>query len=63
LLQVLISFIVCAVMLTGLTLARPLSEPVRLPIREEIAVHTDKKVYIAGSLVIAAVIVFIAIFW
>lgn len=63
LLQVLVSFVVCSVVLTVLTLAVPLSEPVQLPVREEIATRTDKKVYLAGSLVIIAVIVFIGIFW
>ncbi|MEM9347117.1 MAG: sodium/solute symporter [Planctomycetota bacterium] len=63
LLQVLISFAVCSVVLAALTLAIPLSEPVQLPIREEIATRTEKKVYLAGSLVILAVFVFIAVFW
>lgn len=63
LLQVLISFGVCAVTLTGLTLAMPLSEPIQLPVREDIATHTDKIVYIAGSVVIAAVVIFIGVFW
>ncbi|MFK7789866.1 MAG: SLC5 family protein [Phycisphaeraceae bacterium] len=63
LLQVLISFGVCALTLTALTLVKPLSEPIQLPVRADIAQRTDKVVYLAGSAVIAAVLIFIGVFW
>lgn len=63
LLQVLISFLVCSVVLTLLTVAMPLCEPVTLPVRKEISERTAPAVYVTGSLVIVLVVLFICVFW
>ena len=63
LLQVLVDFIVLAVILGILTLVKPLKEPVTMPVRHEIETKTSGGVYLAGGAVILAVAVFYAIFW
>lgn len=63
LLQVLMSFVaVCGIM--GLiTAVRPMTEPKVLPVREDLDLQSDPKVKALGAAVIAAVVVFILIFW
>ena len=62
LIQVLCCFgIIFAVMVT-MTLIRPLSEPRKLPVREDIALHTEPVVYGAALAVIAAVAALFLIF-
>jgi len=46
-----------------ITLCKPLSEPKKLPVREDIEIKTATDVKIAGACVIAAVAVFYVIFW
>jgi SSS family solute:Na+ symporter len=62
LVQVLIAFVVLAVIMAGLTVLQPLSEPRRLPVREDLALHTDRLTKIAGAAVIAGVVVFYLVF-
>jgi SSS family solute:Na+ symporter len=45
-----------------ITLARPLGEPKALPVREGMDVRTAPSVYMAGGVVIAVVLVFFAVF-
>jgi SSS family solute:Na+ symporter len=63
LLQVLVDFAVLALILGILTLVKPLSEPVTMPVRNDIESETSGVVYIAGGAVILCVCVFYAIFW
>jgi SSS family solute:Na+ symporter len=46
-----------------ITMIRPLTEPKKLPVREDIEIKTAIEVKIAGACVIAAVAVFYVIFW
>ncbi len=62
LLQVALTFGVICLVLGGMTLLRPLREPKKLPVREDVDVRTSPAVYWAGALVIAAVAVFYAVF-
>lgn len=63
LIHVLIAFVsVCGIM-TVMTAFRPMSEPKTLPVREDIELHTDSKTKALGAVVIAAVIVFVVVFW
>jgi SSS family solute:Na+ symporter len=63
LIQVGLSFVlVCAIMLL-ITLIKPLTEPRKLPVREDIEIKTAAEVKIAGACVIAVVAVFYIIFW
>lgn len=51
-------------MLMGLiTFIKPLDEPRKLPIREDIEIKTAPEVKIIGGLVMIAVVVFVIIFW
>jgi hypothetical protein len=45
------------------TLAKPLTAPVEMPVRNEIETRTSKVVYLAGGLVIAGVSLFYILFW
>ena len=63
LLQVLLSFIVVAILMTAITMIRPLTKPRELPVREEISLQTEPVVKIAGTAVILGVIVFFIAFW
>jgi solute:Na+ symporter, SSS family len=63
LVQVLIAFGALVAIMAGLTVARPLAEPRRLPVREDIALHTDTFTKMAGAAVIVGVAVFYAVFW
>lgn len=60
--QVLLAFIGVALVMVGMTILNPLSEPRKLPVREEVSLTTDPVVKIAGGLVIAGVVAFFWIF-
>jgi len=47
----------------SITFFRPLETPRKLPVREDIEIKTSLEVKIVGGLVMAAVVVFIIIFW
>ena len=63
LLQVLFSFLIVAAVMTAITLVSPLAKAKELPVREEISLHTEPVVKIAGALVILGVIAFFIAFW
>ena len=63
LLQVLYSFILVAAVMAAMTAAAPLATAKVLPVREEISLHTEPIVKIAGGLVILGVILFFIVFW
>jgi len=63
LLQVLVDFVLLAVILGVATLVKPLTEPVEMPVRNEIETETSKVVYLAGGLVIVGVALFYMLFW
>lgn len=46
-----------------ITAVRPMTEPKVLPVREDLDLQSDPKVKALGAAVIAAVVVFILIFW
>ncbi len=60
--QVLFSFIVVFATMIIITLAKPLSAPRKLPVREDIAITTEPVVRIAAFAVIAAVAVLFLVF-
>jgi solute:Na+ symporter, SSS family len=60
--QVLCSFAVVAAAMIVLTLVSPLSEPRKLPVREDIALTTDPIVNAAAAAVITAVAVLFFLF-
>lgn len=55
LIQVLACFVIIFAGMSVLTLAAPLSEPRKLPVREDVALHTEPAVHVAAGLVVAAV--------
>jgi len=63
LLQVLLSFVIVAAIMSVITAVSPLAKAKELPVREEISLHTEPVVKIAGGLVILGVIAFFVIFW
>ena len=63
LLQVLFAFLIVAAVMTAMTVVSPLARPKQLPVREEISLHTEPLVKIAGALVIIGVIGFFIAFW
>jgi SSS family solute:Na+ symporter len=63
LLQVLITFVLVCGIMGVLTLARPMAEPKVLPVREDLDLESDPKVKALGGVVIAAVVIFIIVFW
>jgi len=63
LLQVLIAFIIVCVLMAVITAVRPMSQPKVLPVRADLDITTDPRIKALGGLVIAAVAVFIVIFW
>ncbi len=63
LLQVLIAFVVVAVVMVVMTLVAPRTAVRELPVREEVALKTEPVVKLVGGLVIAGVAVFFAVFW
>jgi len=60
--QVLCAFGVVFATMIVLTLARPLAEPRKLPVREEIALKADPVVKIAAGLVILGVVILFVVF-
>ena len=60
--QVLIAFLGVSVVMVAMTLASPLPEPRKLPVREEVALKTEPVVKVAGAAVILAVAAFFIIF-
>jgi SSS family solute:Na+ symporter len=63
LLQVLLAFGLVAVVMWLITLARPLSEPKRLPERVNLDMHADPVVLWSGVAVVAGVALFFLKFW
>lgn len=63
LIQGLLAFIIVALIMTAITLAKPLDKPKELPVREDMNVKTEPVVKIIGAVVILAVAVFYIIFW
>lgn len=63
LLQVLVVFLLLALMMILMTRVSPLTEEKVLPVNENMELRTEPVVYAAGALVIAGVAIFFAIFW
>lgn len=63
LLQVLITFILVCGIMGLLTVLCPMNEPKTLPVREDLNLESDPKVKALGGVVIAAVVIFIVVFW
>jgi SSS family solute:Na+ symporter len=63
LLQGLLAFVITALVMTLITLARPLPEPKRLPERQDVSLETSPVVKFAGAAVILGVVVFFIVFW
>jgi len=63
LLQVLLAFMMVAVVMTVMTIVSPLTGAKQLPVREEVSLETEPVVRIAGGLVILGVIAFFIAFW
>lgn len=63
LIQVVLTFNLVIVIMGLLTFIKPLKEARKLPVREDIEIRTAPEVKIIGSLVMAAVVMFILIFW
>lgn len=63
LLQVLITFVLVCCIMGLITVRRPMTEPKVLPVREDLDLESDPKVKALGGVVIAAVIIFIVVFW
>lgn len=63
LLQVLVDFLLLSIIIGIMTVVKPLTAPVDMPVRNEIETETSRVVYVAGILVIAAVVLFYILFW
>ncbi len=63
LLQVLITFVLVCGIMAVITAFKPMAEPKVLPVRDDLDLQTDPKVKALGGIVIAAVIIFVIIFW
>jgi SSS family solute:Na+ symporter len=63
LIQVLFTFLIVSAVMVGIALLKPLPEPKRLPERAEMAVETAPVVKLAGTAVVAAVVLFFIVFW
>jgi SSS family solute:Na+ symporter len=63
LLQVPLAFLITALVMALITLARPLPEPKRLPERQDVSLETSPVVKLAGAAVILGVAVFFIVFW
>ena len=63
LIQVLLTFLILCGLMIAITLAAPLKEPKRLPVREDMAMANSKAAAALGALVITGVVVFVIIFW
>jgi len=63
LIQVAITFVIVCAVMVAITLMAPLSEPRRLPVREDMQTPNSKSAMIFGAAVILGVIVFWTVFW
>ena len=63
LVQVTLTFSLVLAVMGLITLARPLQEPRRLPVRNDLDMSTSPVVATAGTLVILGVVLFFAVFW
>lgn len=63
LIQVALAFNLVLVLMGLITFFKPLAEPKKLPVREDIEIKTAPEVKIVGILVMLAVTVFIILFW
>lgn len=63
LIQVFISVVLVLLIMTVITLVRPMKEARVLPVREDMDLHSSPIVKIAGACVIVGVLVFVTIFW
>jgi len=63
LLQVLMTFVIVCAIMAMITVAKPMAVPKTLPVRDDLDLETDPRIKALGGVVIAAVIVFIIIFW
>lgn len=63
LIQVAISFVIVCGLMVGIRLVAPMTEPKILPQREGLELHTEKRVYVMGGLVILGVLLFVTVFW
>lgn len=63
LLQVLLTFLSVSLVMGAMAWFRSLPQPRSLPEREGVALRTEPVVYWAGSGVVAAVVVFLLVFW
>jgi len=55
--------VLVVVIMALITIIKPLAEPKKLPVREDIEIKTATDVKVVGALVFAAVVVFYIIFW
>ncbi|MBN1795145.1 MAG: sodium/solute symporter [Sedimentisphaerales bacterium] len=63
LIQVVLAFNLVIVIMGLITFIKPLAEPRKLPVREDLDVKTEPIVKIIGGLVMAGVVLFIIFFW
>jgi SSS family solute:Na+ symporter len=63
LIQVCLSFVLVITIMAVITLIKPLAEPRKLPVREDIVIKTSLEAKIAGGLVLIGVAIFYIIFW
>jgi solute:Na+ symporter, SSS family len=63
LVHVTLTFSLVLALMALITLWRPLSEPRRLPVRNELDMRTSVSVLVAGAAVIAGVVLFFVVFW
>ncbi len=63
LVQVAATFQLVLLIMALITFCKPLQKPRELPVREDIDITTAPEVKVMGALVIAAVVVFYAVFW
>ena len=62
LIQVAIAFLMVCVLMVIIRFVAPLSEPVKLPVREGMDVRTQPSVYLAGTAVVLSVVAFVWLF-
>ncbi len=63
LIQVALTFVIVSVLMAAITFVAPLRSPKVLPVREEMALHTEPVVKYLAAAVVAGVIVFVVVFW
>jgi solute:Na+ symporter, SSS family len=63
LIQVLLAFAAVAIVMIAWTALAPRSKPQELPVREDVALDTERVVYLAGGLVLLGVLAFFVVFW